>query len=225
MKTASVIAWTLLASAAAPDGSPLTLWQRDQELVIRAGTVVLMSNRSHGSEELLAVHGCQGLGPRARVLVGGLGMGFTLRATLAAVGASAEVVVSELIPAVVEWARGPVGAASLLDDRRVTIDLRPVAAVIGEGKHAFDAILLDVDNGPTAQTVDDNKSLYDARGIGAIVSALRPNGRLAVWSAGEDDAYVRRLSRAGLDAQVVHARARRDRGPRHVIFVGVKRPR
>ncbi len=218
-----MIPWVKLGSARAPDGTELSLWQRGEELVVRAGTVDLMSNRTHGSEELLAEHGMKGLGAGASVLVGGLGLGFTLRAALALLPARAGVLVVELSPAIVEWVRGPVGAAALLDDPRVTVELRDCAEVIRESRGRFDAILLDVDNGPSALTQRENRWLYTPAGLAASARALRPGGRLAVWSAGADEAFAERLRRAGLVASTFPVRARRDRGARHVIFVGTVR--
>jgi len=216
-----------LDAARAPDGAELSLWRRGDELVVRAGGVDLMSNRAHGSEELLAEHGCSGLGEGARVLVGGLGLGFTLRAALAVLPASARVLVVEVCPAVVGWVRGPVGGGALLDDPRVAVEERDCAAVVRESAARFDAILLDVDNGPSALTLASNGWLYGHAGLVAAARALRPGGRLAVWSRGDDPAFVARLSGTGFAARALHARAHRGttgsrgRGAHHVVFVGV----
>lgn len=227
-----MLPWVKLGSARSPNGTELSLWQRGEELVIRAGTADLMLNRMHASEELLAEHGCAGLGEGARVLIGGLGMGFTLRSALALLPASGRVVVAEIVPEVVEWVRGPIGGGALLDDARVAIDARDVAAVLREGGAKFDAILIDVDNGPTAMPLQgSNDWLYGRAGIEAAARSLRPGGRLAVWSAGDDPAYEARLSRFGFEAKTVRVRAHRagpgarGRGARQVIFVGVKRAR
>ena len=227
-----MIPWVKLGSGRAPDGTELSLWRRGAELCVRAGALDLMSNRAHGSEELLAEHGCAALGEGASVLVGGLGLGFTLRAALAVLPASARVLVAELVPAVVEWVRGPVGFAALLDDPRVTVETRDCADVLGESERRFDAVLLDVDNGPSALTQADNRRLYDREGIARAARALRPGGRLLVWSAGDDPAFARRLSDAGLTARTLRVRAHRGgggggaggrgRGARHVIFLGVR---
>jgi spermidine synthase len=220
-----MIPWTKLGSARAPDGMELSLWKRDDEIVVRAGVAVLMSTRQHGSEELLAEHGCEGLGPGARVLIGGLGLGYTLRAVLNLLPKKVEVVVAELIPEIVDWLRGPVGAGALLDDRRVTVDLRDVAAVIRSSADRFDAILLDVDNSPDSLVQPANARLYGPDGLAEAVRALRPGGRYAVWSAGDDVAFTKRLGRAGLDARAIHVRATKEKGSRHVIFLGTKRAR
>ncbi len=226
-----MIAWIKLGSARAPDGTELSLWQRGAELVVRAGTLDLMSTRLHGSEELLAEHGCEGLaapGAPASVLIGGLGLGFTLRATLGLLSPSARVVVAELVPEIVDWVRGPLGGAALLDDPRVVVEVRDVAAVLRESADRFDAILLDVDNGPSALTQASNRWLYGRAGVDAAARALRPGGRLAVWSAGEDPAFEALLGRAGLAARSVRVRAHRarpgssGRGAHHVIFLGVR---
>jgi spermidine synthase len=221
-----MIPWTRLDTAQTPDGTELSLWQRGDALVIRAGARELMSNRAHGSEELLAEHGCEGLAPGASVLIGGLGMGFTLRAALAQLGSEARVVVAELCAPVVGWLRGPVGGGAMLDDPRVTVDVRDVGDVAREKVGAFDAILLDVDNGPSALTDGGNAWLYGREGTATLARALRPGGLLAVWSAGEDPTYVAMLTRARLAAQAVAVRARREggrgRGARHVIFLGRK---
>lgn len=219
-----MIPWVKHGSARAPDGTEISLWQRGDELVVRAGTVDLMSNRLHGSEERLAEHGCAGLGEGASVLVGGLGMGFTLRAALALLPASARVLVAELMPAVIAWVRGPIGGGALLDDPRVTVEARDCAAVLREGEGRFDAVLLDVDNGPRALCLGTNRWLYTREGLAATARAIRPGGRLAVWSAGGDPTFVERLTRAGFAARAVAERAHRagtrGRGARHVIFVG-----
>jgi spermidine synthase len=218
-----MIPWAKRASARAPDGTELSLWQRGAELVVRAGGIDLMSSRAHGSEELLAEHGCGGLGEGASVLVGGLGMGFTLRAALAVLPASARVTVAELVPEMVAWVRGPIGAGALLDDPRVSVEARDCAAILRESAARFDAVLLDVDNGPSALTQGSNRWLYAREGLEAAARALRPGGRLAVWSAGDDPAFASRLARAGFEVRTARARAHRGRGARHAIFVGVRR--
>jgi spermidine synthase len=218
-----MIPWVKLASAPAPGGGELSLWRRGGELLVRAGTVDLMSSRAHGSEERLAELGCAGLGEGASVLVGGLGMGFTLRAVLALLPPGARVLCAELVPAVVDWVRGPLGGAALLDDPRVSVEIRDAADVIRESEARFDAILLDVDNGPAALTQAENRWLYGPAGLAGAARALRPGGRLAVWSAAPDPAFAERLSRAGFAARVHGARAHGGRGARHTVFVGVTR--
>jgi len=226
-----VIPWEKQGTASAPDGTSLTLWRRGEEYVLRAGAVDLMSSRTHGSEDALAERACRGLGAAARVLVGGLGMGFTLRAALDASAPTAHVTVVELIPAVVEWMRGPLAdlAGRPLDDPRVTVETRDVADVLREREKAFEAILLDVDNGPSALSQASNKWLYSRRGIAVLARALTPRGRLAVWSAGADRAFTERLAEAGLEVETHPVRAHRDRpggrasGARQVIFVATRR--
>jgi spermidine synthase len=203
----------LLASAVTPDGSPITLTREADALVVRVDNAPLMSSRVHGSEELLAAHGCAHLRdrPRARVLVGGLGMGFTLRATLDALARAADVVVSELLACNVEWNRGPLAdlAAAPLDDPRVSLRVGDLAALLREAPGAsFDAILLDVDNGPDAFTVRDNAWLYRRDGLRAMRAALRPGGRLVVWSAYASPRFGRALRDAAFSVEIVPVRAR-----------------
>lgn len=215
-----MIPWNKLATARAPDGTELSLWRRDAEIVVRVGGVDLMSNRQHGSEDFLAEIGCEGLGEGARVLIGGLGLGYTLAATLKILPRKAEVVVGELMPEIVAWVRDPVGAGALLDDRRVKIAIGNVADLIRASEARFDAIMLDVDNGPAALCLRDNHVLYGPDGLAAAARALKPGGRLAIWSAGVDQAFVKRFGKSGFDARAVPIRARRDKGARHCIFVG-----
>ena len=216
----------LLGQSRTPDGASLTLTREGVALVVRVDNVPLMSSRVHGSEEALAEVGCAELRerPRARVLVGGLGMGFTLRAVLDALGADAEVVVAELLPTIVEWNRGPLGplAGAPLDDTRATLFVGDVAAVLRAAPRAFDAILLDVDNGPEAFTVASNAWLYGRAGLAVLRRALRPGGRLVVWSAVESAPFTRALRAAGLAVEVrpVRARGAVRKGARHWLFVG-----
>ena len=217
--------WELLGQTRTPDGSDMTLMRRDGELVILANGKPLMSSRMHGSEEALAVVACE----RARtmehpcVLVGGLGMGFTLRATLDLLPPGADVVVAELVPEVVEWNRGPLGplAGHPLKDRRVRVEVGDVAETLRTSVAGFDAVLLDVDNGPAAFTASDNAALYDDRGLAAARGALKPGGILAVWSAWDDRKFEQRLRYGGFSVEVQRVRARLKKGgPRHTIFVG-----
>lgn len=219
-----MLPWLHLDSAPLPDGSgEMRLFRRGEEFSVRLGIgVELMNSRQHGSEEALARLGCAGLAGRARVLVGGLGLGFTLRATLDALGPDAEVVVAELVPALVGWARGPLAPVfgAVLDDARVEVRIGDVGALLRASPAGFDSILLDVDNGPEALTVPGNDSLYGPAGLGTARAALRPGGTLAVWSAAPDAAFGRRLSQAGFTVAEHRERARGARGgARHVIWL------
>lgn len=217
--------WELLGQTRTPDGSDMTLMRRDSEIVILANGKPLMSSRMHGSEEALAVSACR----HARsvedpsVLIGGLGMGFTLRATLDLLPPSASVVVAELVPAVVDWNRGPLGplAGHPLKDRRVRVEVGDVGATLRRSIGRFDAVLLDVDNGPAAFTTPENARLYDDGGLAAARAALKAGGVLAVWSAWEDRKFEHRLRHGGFTVEVEHVRARLKKGgPHHTIFLG-----
>jgi spermidine synthase len=217
----------MLDQTVAPDGTLLKLMCRGDEYLILANDQPLMSSRMHGSEEALAKLTCchaQGLQQPA-ILIGGLGMGFTLRATLDLLPPNATVIVSELIPAVVAWNRGPLGplADHPLNDPRVRIEIEDVAATLNSSRARFDAILLDVDNGPTAFTAFNNAALYNDHGIVAAYVALKTNSVLAVWSAREDCKFEERLRRAKFSVKVHQVRARQQkRGPRHTIFLAKK---
>jgi len=217
--------WDLLGRTATPDGDELTLMQRSGELVIFANGKPLMSSRMHGSEEALATFACAQarLLDAPSVLVGGLGMGFTLRATLDTLPPSATVIVAELLPAVVDWNRGVLGplAGEPLRDRRVSVALGDVSETLRAHRHAFDVVLLDVDNGPAAFTSPANGALYGDRGLALIRRALKPGGVLAVWSAWEDRKFEQRLRYGRFRVKVERVRARLKRGgPRHTIFLG-----
>jgi spermidine synthase len=225
--------WELLGETVTADGITLTLTRHDRELVILANGQPLMSSRMHGSEEALATFGLRRLaapqrpeGQRRRepcVLVGGLGMGFTLRATLDLLPPDGTVIVAELLPAVVAWNRGPLGplADHPLKDSRVEVVERDVGAVLRTSECRFDAVLLDVDNGPTALTSDVNADLYSDRGIATAKASLKPDGILAVWSSREDRRFEQRLKYGGFEVTVERVRARlKQGGPRHVIFLG-----
>ena len=155
-----------------------------------------------------------------RVLIGGYGMGFTLRAALAGLGADAQVLVAELVPAVMTWARGPMAelTAGCLDDPRVIIHEADVGGLIASARASFDAILLDVDNGPDGLSRSANDRLYDRRGLDAARQALRPNGLLAVWSAAPSKTFANRLAQAGFAVEEIKARANKGRGVRHIIW-------
>lgn len=219
--------WELLGRTRTPEGEDMTLMRQDTEYVILASGKSLMSSRMHGSEEALATIGCRRLRSvdAPSVLVGGLGMGFTLRATLDLLPSDACVVVAELVPAVVEWHRGPLGplAGHPLKDRRVHVEVRDVAATLRTSREAFDAVLLDVDNGPSAFTASSNGGLYDDRGLAAARAALKPDGTLAIWSAREDRKFEQRLRYGGFSVTVERMRARLAKGgPKHTVFVAVK---
>ncbi len=217
--------WEIVDRTAAPDGAELVLARRDGEWVVRAGGRVLMSSRVHGSEEALAAVALGGVAAPRTVLVGGLGLGVTLRAVLDRLPADARAVVVELVPALVAWNRGPLAdlAGRPLEDPRVRLQQGDVRGRIAEAKGAYDAILLDVDNGPSALAHAGNAKLYAEKGVRACAEALRAGGVLAVWSAGPDERYRERLERAGLEAseEIVPARAGAG-GVRHAVIVGRK---
>ncbi|MGF9692720.1 hypothetical protein AAIH46_07880 [Rhizobium sp. 0TCS1.26] len=223
-----MLPWIQLDTVRVPgDKSELRLKQRGQEFSIMLGANELMNSRLSGSEEALAVLAQERIRDRPKpvVLIGGLGMGFTLRAALAVLPADAKVVVAELVPAVVEWARGPMAEVfgGCLDDPRVSIHVGDVGELIRSSGAGFDAILLDVDNGPDGLTRTSNDSLYDHQGLRASHEALRKGGVLAVWSSGPDAKFTRRLKDSGFHAEAVKARASTKRsGARHVIWLAVK---
>ena len=202
------------------------MMRRGHEFSIKLGVAELMTSRLYASEEALATLAAEKLKDRtkSRVLIGGLGMGFTLRAALRAFGAEAEIVVAELVPAVVRWARGPMAElfGGSLDDRRVELVEADVAALIGRAKPLYDAILLDVDNGPEGMTQSANDHLYSMRGLAAARAALSPGGVLAVWSQGPDRAFAKRFEKAGFSVENKRVRAGGVHGgSRHVIWLGV----
>jgi spermidine synthase len=217
----------VLDRARTPDGTELTLSRHETEYVILARGQRLMSSRMHGSEEALATLGCARAARLMRpcVLVGGLGMGFTLRAALDAVPSAALIVVAELVPAVVERNRGVLGALANrpLDDPRVRVETGDVGATLRSSPSRFDAVLLDVDNGPIALTASSNAGLYDDRGIAIARESLRPDGVLAVWSTSNDRGFERRLRAAGFSVTQARVRSRLNRGPRNTIVVAHKR--
>ncbi len=217
----------IIGEALTPNGTDIKLTRRGNEYIILADGKSLMSSRMHGSEEALATLACR----RAQtlkqpcILIGGLGMGFTLRATLDFLPSDATIVVAELVPAVVDWNRGALGslAGSPLKDRRVQVHVGDVAVALRSGLGRFDAVLLDVDNGPAPFTSSDNARLYDDKGLAVAYAALKIGGVLAVWSAREDRKFEQRLRYVGFSVEVERVRARLKKGgPRHTIFLGHK---
>ena len=224
-----MIPWVLLDSAQVPgNGGELRLYQRRDEFSIRIiGRGELMNSRVHGSEDALAEQTCARLngGSNPRLLVGGLGMGFTLAAALRHIGDQAQVVVAELVPAVVAWNRGPLGAHAghPLQDPRVIVREGDVARILKSEQQAYDAILMDVDNGPEGFTRKENDWLYGMNGLNAAYAALRPHGVLAVWSAGPDKAFLQRLRKVGFEVDEVRVRAHGKKGARHIIWFARRR--
>ncbi|SEN80029.1 Spermine/spermidine synthase [Sphingomonas gellani] len=216
----------LIGTAVVPGGGEtLRLFRRGGDFIIALDRNELMSSRMSGSEEALATLTCDRLNGSKppHLLIGGYGMGFTLRAALTRLDARAKVTVAELVPEIIDWARGPMAelAAGCLDDPRVRLVADDVAAVIGRGVGDYDAILLDVDNGPDGLTRDANDRLYSPAGLMAARRALAPGGILAVWSAAPDNAFARRMAQAGFVTEEVAVRARSNgKGPRHVIWLG-----
>ncbi|CDM62933.1 MULTISPECIES: spermidine synthase [Rhizobium] len=223
-----MLPWIQLDSAPIPgESGELRLKRRGSEFSIMLGSNELMNNRLSGSEEALATLSHEKIKGRARpnVLIGGLGMGFTLRAALSVLPQESSIIVAELVPAVVQWARGPMSEVfqGCLDDPRVAIHQGDVGELVRQSKTQFDAILLDVDNGPDGLTRRSNDRLYDFAGLRAARDALRPGGVLAVWSSGPDAGFTRRLGDCGLDVETVNTRANGKRGgARHVIWLAVK---
>ena len=216
--------WAELGRAAIPGGGELRLMRRGAELSIMSGNIELMNGRVSGSEEALATLACSRLRgrPQTRVLIGGLGMGFTLRMALAELGAEASVVVAELVPAIISWANEEMSElfGGSLADPRVSIIADDVGHLIRSDSSAYDAILLDVDNGPEGLTRAANDRLYDLDGLRAARAALRPGGVLALWSAGPNNAFADRLRQTGFIVEETPIRARRKRGGnRRVIWL------
>jgi spermidine synthase len=223
-----MIPWLQLDTARVPGADvQLRLMQRGTEFSMMLGQNELMSSRLSGSEEALATLACRRIEAvnSPRLLIGGLGMGFTLRAALAVLGSGARIMVAELVPAVIAWARGPMADifGDSLDDPRASIREADVVDVIRSHDSAFDAILLDVDNGPEGLIRKANDALYDLKGLNAIRRALRPGGILAVWSSGPNPLFSKRLRAAGFDVNEVAVRATTKRsGARHVIWFATK---
>jgi spermidine synthase len=219
-----MLPWILLDSTKVPgNGGELTLHQRGDEFSIRIkGHGELMNSRIHGSEDALAELTCTRLVDceKPGLLIGGLGMGFTLATALQHVNEQAQVTVVELVPAVVKWNRGPLGehAGYPLRDPRVSVVEGDVAQILMAEQQAYDAILLDVDNGPEGLTRKENDRLYSINGLNKAYAALRPQGVLAVWSAGPDNSFMQRLRKVGFEVDEVRVRARGKKGSRHIIW-------
>ncbi len=221
-----------LGTALVPGGDQLDLYSRSDDFMIVLDRNELMSTRMNGSEIALAEMTLDRLGSNAapQLLIGGYGMGFTLRAALAMMGTKAQapkgkITVAELVPEIIAWARGPMAQVTggCLDDPRVSLIMGDVGAVITKANGVYDAILLDVDNGPDGLTRESNDGLYTPTGLQAAKRALRPGGILAVWSAGSDAKFTKRLEKAGLAVDEVAVRARANgKGPRHVIWFAKK---
>ena len=219
----------LIATAQVPGGDdPLRLIRRGSEYSIMLGANELMNSRLSGSEEAMSTLAAARIAGVAapRVLIGGLGMGFTLRTALQAFGARASIEVAELVPEIVDWARGPMAHlhAGTLDDPRVSIHVGDVGGLIRSSAGRFDAILLDVDNGPDGLSREGNDALYTAQGLQQARAALRPGGVLAVWSSGPDPRFTSRLRKAGFAVEEEIVRARRTGGgARHTIWLAQRR--
>ncbi|MCB5425747.1 spermidine synthase [Altererythrobacter sp. CC-YST694] len=218
-----MIARELIDTAQVPGGEELRLFRHGRDFMIVLDRNELMSTRMSGSEQALATMSCERIaGQRApHLLIGGYGMGFTLRAALAMLGPDAKLTVAELVPQIIEWARGPMAevAAGCLDDPRVRLIEEDVGLVIANARATYDAILLDVDNGPDGLVRQENNRIYSRQGLLAAREALRPGGVLAIWSAGPDPAFSARLHKAGFDVEEVAVRARSNgKGAKHVIW-------
>lgn len=216
-----------ISTARVPDGVDLHLMRLDEEFTIFLDDNELMSTRASASEQALATMACARLvgGGSPQLLIGGYGMGFTLRAALSALDRNASVTVAELVPEIIEWARGPMRelTAGCLDDARVVLINDDVAMLIAAARNGYDAILLDVDNGPDGLTREDNDALYGCHGLLAALRALKPGGILAVWSAAPDDAFTKRLLQVGFDVeQIVAPEMANGDGADHVIWFARK---
>jgi len=219
-----MLAWETIDRTHAPDGKELVLARRGTEWQVRAAGLVLMVSHEHGSEEVMSDYALERVKAPRDVLVGGLGLGFSLRATLDKVGPHAKVTIAELVPQLVEWNRAHVGhfAGHPLDDPRTVLRVGDVYDRIAEAPDGFDAILLDVDNGPAALAHTKNNRLYSPTGVLRCGEALRPGGVLAVWSAQPDQRYVARLEHAGFKVEVKTVGNYKGAGARHVLFLATK---
>jgi len=214
--------WITLAETKAPDRTRLLLQQRDDEFAVRAGGHLLMGSRNPRSEQAMAASALKDLRtPKPKVLIGGLGLGFTLRAVLDLLPDTGRVTVAELVPEIVTWARGPVAhlSGNALEDPRVEVFTGDVLKLMRERLGTYDAILLDVDNGPAALTQSSNVALYNDAGVQAMRAALRPYGHVVIWSAGPDLAYLKRLGRAGFNAEAMTVAAGKGHA-QHTLFIG-----
>lgn len=217
--------FTNLAQSLTPDGAELTLHGHDGQFYLRVNRQPLMGTNASESEKVLGSLACERLkeNPQPRILIGGLGFGFTLRRVLESVGPKAKVVVAELLPQIVDWNREFLGEVNgrLLDDPRVQILTEDVYDILERAPGApYDAITLDVDNGPTAMVQDGNSRLYQGRGFMIIGQALKPGGRVTFWSAVKDNGFAKRLDKAGFNVQVVAAKAYpQAKRASHTIFV------
>jgi len=216
-----------LGDARTPNGTRLELYRHDGAYLIRADGVELMSTRRHLSEDRLAEIACASVRerPRVRVLIGGLGLGFTLRAALQQLGGDAQVVVAELVAEVIEWNADPRYDLSVeaMRDSRVRIVQDDVTNVLRANPAGFDAIMLDTDNGPDGMLMSENARLYAARGIALTVAALRPGGSVVYWSVGDDPKFAAALRGAGLEVSVLRVRAHATSGPMHTLYAAAPR--
>ena len=216
-----------LGEARTPSGTVIALYRHDGAYLIRADGVELMSTRRHLSEDRLADLACEPIRerPQARALIGGLGLGFTLRAALGQLRPDAEVVVAELVPEVIAWNADPAFDISVaaMRDPRVRVVNEDVVDVLRASAGGFDTIMLDTDNGPDGMLIAENASLYSASGVALTVAALRPGGRIVYWSVGDDDSFVGALQRAGLRVATKRVRAHGTAGPMHVLWVATPR--
>jgi spermidine synthase len=222
-----MIPWVLIDTAQVPGGGEMRLMQRGAEFSIRLDGNELMSSRLSATEQALATIACDRIKARdaPRILIGGLGMGFTLRAALIVLGPKAQITVAELVPAVVAWARGPMAELSgdNLNDPRVRIHEGDVGDLIRKGKAGYDAILLDVDNGPEGMTRVENDRLYDVKGLRATYAALRAGGVLGVWSSQPNPKFTERLRQTGFSADEIPLRAKGPRGgARHMLWMAMR---
>jgi spermidine synthase len=222
-----MLPWIHIDTAQVPGGGELRLMRRGKEFSIRLDGNELMSSRLSATEQALATIACARIKSceEPRILIGGLGMGFTLRAALVVLGPRAQIVVAELVPAVVAWARGPMAElfGDSLSDERLRIYEGDVGDRIKTGRKAYDAILLDVDNGPEGMTRQSNDRLYDLKGLSAAHAALRPGGVLAVWSSAPHPKFTERLRTTGFAAEEIPLRAKGPRGgARHLIWIATR---